>query len=117
MLNLRMSTTMKLLTTLLCALAVVLGAARPALAHEAEPGHAADAPHGQIALRADAPGAPVELAADGADFTGAAPDINEAERLGWIPFDEIQQHIDNGTIVGAGSVSGLLVITRLRGAS
>ncbi len=48
--------------------------------------------------------------ARGADFTGAAPDINEAERLGWIPLDEIQQHIDNGTIVGAGSVSGLLAL-------
>jgi hypothetical protein len=48
--------------------------------------------------------------ARGADFTGADPDINEAERLGWIPLDEIQQHIDNGTIVGAGSVSGLLAL-------
>ena len=48
--------------------------------------------------------------AHGADFTGADPDINEAERLGWIPLDEIQQHIDNGTIVGAGSVSGLLAL-------
>jgi len=69
--NLRMSTTMKLLTTLLCALAVVLGAAPPALAHDVDAAHTADAPHGQIAIRADAPGAPVELAADGADFTGA----------------------------------------------
>ena len=42
--------------------------------------------------------------------TDAAPDINEAERIGWIPLDEIQQHIDNGTIVGAGSVSGLLAL-------
>ena len=48
--------------------------------------------------------------ARGADFTGAAPDINEAERLGWIPLDEIQQHIDNGTIFGSGSVSGLLAL-------
>lgn len=48
--------------------------------------------------------------ARGAEFTGATPDINEAERLGWIPLDEIQQHIDNGTIVGAGSVSGLLAL-------
>lgn len=46
--------------------------------------------------------------ARGADFTGAAPDVNEAERIGWIPLDDIQQHIDNGTIVGAGSVAGLL---------
>jgi 8-oxo-dGTP pyrophosphatase MutT (NUDIX family) len=48
--------------------------------------------------------------ARGADFTGAAPDINEAERIGWIPLDQIQQHIDNGTIVGAGSVSGLFAL-------
>ena len=75
--NLRMSSPMKLLTSLLCALAVVLGPALPALAQGA--GAAPDAaaapalamPHGQIALRADAPGAPVELVAEGAGFTGA----------------------------------------------
>ncbi|MEU4424186.1 NUDIX hydrolase [Actinoplanes sp. NPDC024001] len=48
--------------------------------------------------------------ARGADFTGAAPDINEAESIGWIPLDEVQQYIDNGAIVGAGSVSGLLAL-------
>lgn len=31
--------------------------------------------------------------ARGADFTGAPPDLNEAERIGWLPLDEIQQHI------------------------
>ena len=52
--------------------------------------------------------------ARGADFTGADPDINEAERIGWIPLDEVQQHIDNGTIVGAGSVAGLLAVLLLK---
>lgn len=52
--------------------------------------------------------------ARGADFTGADPDINEAERIGWIPLDEIQQHIDNGAIVGAGSVAGLLAVLLLK---
>lgn len=48
--------------------------------------------------------------ARGADFTGAAPDVNEAERVGWIPMAEVQRHIDDGTIIGAGSVSGLLAV-------
>jgi 8-oxo-dGTP pyrophosphatase MutT (NUDIX family) len=46
----------------------------------------------------------------GADNTGAAPDINETERLGWIPLAEAQQRIAAGEIVGAGSVSGLLAV-------
>jgi 8-oxo-dGTP pyrophosphatase MutT (NUDIX family) len=52
--------------------------------------------------------------ARGADFTGADPDINEAERIGWIPLDEVQQHIHSGTIVGAGSVAGLLAVLLLK---
>ncbi|MFC4066912.1 NUDIX hydrolase [Actinoplanes subglobosus] len=51
--------------------------------------------------------------ARGADFTGADPDINEAERIAWIPLDEVQRHIDDGTIVGAGSVAGLLAVLLL----
>jgi len=50
----------------------------------------------------------------GADYTGAAPDINEAERVGWIPLAEVWQHISDGTIVGAGSVSGLLAVLLLK---
>lgn len=46
----------------------------------------------------------------GADHTGAAPDINEAERLGWIPLIEVEQRIQAGEIVGAGSVAGLLAV-------
>nr|WP_165449690.1 NUDIX hydrolase [Krasilnikovia cinnamomea] len=52
--------------------------------------------------------------ARGADFTGSAPDINEAERVGWIPLDEIWQHIEGGRIIGAGSVSGLLAVLLLK---
>jgi 8-oxo-dGTP pyrophosphatase MutT (NUDIX family) len=52
--------------------------------------------------------------ARGADFSGSTPDVNEAERIGWIPLDEVRQHIDSGTIVGAGSVSGLLAVLLLR---
>ncbi|XXY27033.1 NADH-quinone oxidoreductase subunit M [Sorangium sp. So ce233] len=58
---------MKLLISLLAALSVVLGAALPARAQA--PG--ATEPRGQIALRAEAPGAPVELAASGPDFAGS----------------------------------------------
>ncbi|MEV0716756.1 NUDIX hydrolase [Asanoa sp. NPDC050611] len=46
--------------------------------------------------------------ARGADNTGAAPDVNETERIGWLPLAEIQQRIDDGEIVGAGTVAGLL---------
>jgi 8-oxo-dGTP pyrophosphatase MutT (NUDIX family) len=48
--------------------------------------------------------------ARGADRTGAAPDINEAERIGWIALAEVQQRINDGEIVGAGSVAGLLAV-------
>ncbi|MBO4206303.1 NUDIX hydrolase [Micromonospora echinofusca] len=46
----------------------------------------------------------------GADSTGAAPDSNETERLGWIPLAEVEQRIHAGEIVGAGSVAGLLAV-------
>jgi 8-oxo-dGTP pyrophosphatase MutT (NUDIX family) len=52
--------------------------------------------------------------ARGADPVGSTPDINEAERIAWIPLAEIQEHIDNGTIVGAGSVAGLLAVQLLK---
>jgi 8-oxo-dGTP pyrophosphatase MutT (NUDIX family) len=52
--------------------------------------------------------------ARGADYTGSAPDINEAERIGWIALTDVQQHINEGTIVGAGSVSGLLAVLLLK---
>ncbi|WP_437673743.1 complex I subunit 4 family protein [Sorangium sp. So ce131] len=58
------STSMKLLTCLLAALAVVLGAASPAPAQTADDARTLE-PRGRIALRAEAPGAPVELTAAG----------------------------------------------------
>lgn len=48
--------------------------------------------------------------ARGADNTGAAPDVNEAERIGWIPLADVPRLISDGKIVGAGSVSGLLAV-------
>lgn len=48
--------------------------------------------------------------ARGAERTGTTPDINEAERLAWIPLTEVQQRINSGEIVGAGSVVGLLAV-------
>lgn len=52
--------------------------------------------------------------ARGADPTGATPDINETERLGWIPLSEVEQRIADGDIVGAGSVAGLLALLLAR---
>src|SRR5688572_8528938 len=43
--------------------------------------------------------------ARGADPTGAAPDINETETLGWIPLSDVERRINAGEIVGAGSVT------------
>jgi len=48
--------------------------------------------------------------ARGAEHTGSAPDINEAERVAWIPLDDIERLIRKGEIIGAGSVSGLLAV-------
>jgi 8-oxo-dGTP pyrophosphatase MutT (NUDIX family) len=52
--------------------------------------------------------------ARGAEHTGSAPDINEAERIAWIPLAEVRQHMDAGAIIGAGSVSGLLAVLLLK---
>jgi 8-oxo-dGTP pyrophosphatase MutT (NUDIX family) len=52
--------------------------------------------------------------AHGADHTGAQPDVNEAERLAWIPLDEVEQRIGDGEIVGAGSIAGLLAVLLAR---
>jgi hypothetical protein len=35
-------------------------------------------------------------------------DVNEAERIGWIPLDEAFEYIGRGEVVGAGSVIALL---------
>jgi 8-oxo-dGTP pyrophosphatase MutT (NUDIX family) len=52
--------------------------------------------------------------ARGAEYTGSAPDINEAERISWIPLDDVQQLMNEGSIVGAGSVAGLLALLLLK---
>ncbi len=46
----------------------------------------------------------------GAHYTGATPDINEAERVGWLPLKEIQDIMARGEILGAGSVVGLQAV-------
>jgi 8-oxo-dGTP pyrophosphatase MutT (NUDIX family) len=43
----------------------------------------------------------------GADPTGAAVDVNEAQEVGWVPLSEIDQRIEAGEIVGSASVIGL----------
>lgn len=52
----------------------------------------------------------VVFLARGAVNTGAAPDVNETDRLSWVPLAEVQQLIENGAIVGSGSVTGLLAV-------
>jgi 8-oxo-dGTP pyrophosphatase MutT (NUDIX family) len=52
----------------------------------------------------------VVFLARGADFMGTKPDVNEAERIAWIPLDQISQHMEDGLIIGAGSVAGLLAL-------
>ncbi|OHV61332.1 NUDIX hydrolase [Pseudofrankia sp. BMG5.36] len=44
----------------------------------------------------------------GADPTGAAPDINETAKIGWVPLAEAKDRMLRGEIVGAGSVAGIL---------
>lgn len=46
----------------------------------------------------------------GATPTGAAPDINEAESVAWIPLADTRRQLADGEIVGAGSVVGLLAV-------
>lgn len=51
----------------------------------------------------------IYLARGGHD-TGAAPDINEAQEIRWIPLAEIPGLIESGQIVGAASVAGLMKV-------
>ena len=44
----------------------------------------------------------------GADYIGDAIDVNEAERVAWIPIDDVHSHIASGQIVGAGSIIAVL---------
>jgi hypothetical protein len=54
--------------------------------------------------------------ARGADDTGAAPDINEAQQIRWIPLDEAVKRIASGEIVGAASVVGITQTKMIRDA-
>ena len=46
--------------------------------------------------------------ATGADHIGEPEDINEAEKIDWVPLDSVRERIDSGEIVGAASLVGLL---------
>ncbi len=46
--------------------------------------------------------------AEGCQPTGAAPDINEAARLDWVPLSTIYQRIAAGEIMGAAAQIGLM---------
>ena len=54
--------------------------------------------------------------ARGADDTGAAPDINEAQQLRWMPLAEAVERIASGEIVGAASVVGITQTKMIRDA-
>lgn len=47
--------------------------------------------------------------------TGAKPDVNEAERLEWVPLASVPDRIAKGEVIGAGAQLGLLHAARLRG--
>jgi 8-oxo-dGTP pyrophosphatase MutT (NUDIX family) len=46
--------------------------------------------------------------ARGAEYIGEPEDINEAERVAWIPLDSVRERMEKGEIVGAASQVGLL---------
>lgn len=46
--------------------------------------------------------------AEGADDTGAAPDVNEAAQIKWVPLKEVRDLMAEGKIIGAGAQIGLL---------
>ncbi|WP_409496088.1 NUDIX hydrolase [Amycolatopsis sp. cmx-11-12] len=46
--------------------------------------------------------------ARGAEYVGEPEDINEAERVAWIPLDTVRQRIAEGEIIGAASQVALL---------
>ncbi|MCK2242308.1 MULTISPECIES: NUDIX hydrolase [unclassified Crossiella] len=46
--------------------------------------------------------------ARGADFIGEPEDINEAERIDWVPLHSVRKKIASGEIIGAASQVGLL---------
>jgi 8-oxo-dGTP pyrophosphatase MutT (NUDIX family) len=47
---------------------------------------------------------------NGAEYVGHPPDINEAERVEWIPLSSVSGLIDEGKIVGSSTIIGLLLV-------
>ncbi|MEU5694204.1 NUDIX hydrolase [Actinosynnema sp. NPDC020468] len=52
--------------------------------------------------------------AEGAEDTGQPADVNEAERVAWIPLDRIKDMLANGEIIGAAAQIGLLHVLAFR---
>jgi 8-oxo-dGTP pyrophosphatase MutT (NUDIX family) len=50
----------------------------------------------------------------GADYIGGPVDVNEAERVAWLPLDEAVACIGRGDIVGAGSIIAVLELVARR---
>lgn len=50
----------------------------------------------------------------GADKVGSPVDINEAERVEWLPLDDAVAHMAAGKIVGAGSIIALMELQARR---
>jgi 8-oxo-dGTP pyrophosphatase MutT (NUDIX family) len=48
----------------------------------------------------------------GADWIGSPQDINEAERIEWLPLSTVEEKITSGEIIGAASIIGLLALMR-----
>jgi len=48
--------------------------------------------------------------AEGAEDTGASPDVNEAARVEWVPLSKVRDMIANGEIIGAGAQLGLMFV-------
>jgi 8-oxo-dGTP pyrophosphatase MutT (NUDIX family) len=46
----------------------------------------------------------------GAENVGHPPDINEAERVEWLPLDSVRGLIADGKIVGSSAIIGLLMV-------
>lgn len=46
--------------------------------------------------------------ATGAEYIGEPEDINEAERVAWVPLNSVRERIERGEIIGAASQVGLL---------
>jgi hypothetical protein len=51
---------------------------------------------------------------EGAEDTGQQADINEAERVAWIPLHRIKTMLANGEIIGAAAQIGLLHVLAFR---